>query len=148
MIQYGKQSISKSDYKAIKNVLSSNWLTIGPKVEEFEIAEKNLKHINTDSRDAHDAFMEQFRDMEVIGGSRKPWMKVLTYNNLQALALTRPRANTLERATLLGVAKGEFTVYHHFKYRHEIMDFYGEARTYRRDTFNSAPNSGRPLGSR
>ena len=36
MIQYGKQSISKSDYKAIKNVLSSNWLTIGPKVEEFE----------------------------------------------------------------------------------------------------------------
>jgi hypothetical protein len=49
--------------------------------------------------------------MEVIGGSRKPWMKVLTYNNLQALALTRPRANTLERATLLGVAKGEFTVY-------------------------------------
>jgi hypothetical protein len=92
--------------------------------------------------------MEQFTEMEVIGGSRKPWMKVLTYNNLQALALTRPRANTLERATLLGVAKGEFTVYHHFKYRHEIMDFYGEARTYRRDTFNSAPNSGRPLGSR
>ena len=36
MIQYGKQSINKSDYKAIKNVLSSNWLTIGPKVEEFE----------------------------------------------------------------------------------------------------------------
>jgi dTDP-4-amino-4,6-dideoxygalactose transaminase len=36
LIQYGKQSISKSDYKAIKNVLSSNWLTIGPKVEEFE----------------------------------------------------------------------------------------------------------------
>ena len=119
-----------------------------PKVEDFQIAEKNLKHINTDSRDAHDVFLEQFREMEVIGGSRKPWMKVQTYNNLQALALTRPRANTLERATLLGVAKGEFTVYHHFKYRHEIMDFYGEARTYRRDTFNSAPNSGRPLGSR
>jgi dTDP-4-amino-4,6-dideoxygalactose transaminase len=36
LIQYGKQSINKSDYKAIKNVLSSNWLTIGPKVEEFE----------------------------------------------------------------------------------------------------------------
>ncbi len=36
MIQYGKQSISKSDYKAIKNALFSNWLTIGPKVEEFE----------------------------------------------------------------------------------------------------------------
>jgi dTDP-4-amino-4,6-dideoxygalactose transaminase len=36
LIQYGKQSISKSDYRAIKNVLSSNWLTIGPKVEEFE----------------------------------------------------------------------------------------------------------------
>lgn len=36
LIQYGKQSLSKSDYRAIKNVLSSNWLTIGPKVEEFE----------------------------------------------------------------------------------------------------------------
>jgi dTDP-4-amino-4,6-dideoxygalactose transaminase len=36
LIQYGKHSLSKSDYKAIKNVLSSNWLTIGPKVEEFE----------------------------------------------------------------------------------------------------------------
>ena len=36
MIQYGKQSISKSDYRAIKNALFSNWLTIGPKVEEFE----------------------------------------------------------------------------------------------------------------
>jgi dTDP-4-amino-4,6-dideoxygalactose transaminase len=36
LIQYGRQSLSKSDYRAIKNVLSSNWLTIGPKVEEFE----------------------------------------------------------------------------------------------------------------
>jgi dTDP-4-amino-4,6-dideoxygalactose transaminase len=36
LIQYGKQSISKSDFRAIKKVLSSNWLTIGPKVEEFE----------------------------------------------------------------------------------------------------------------
>ncbi len=44
-----------------------------PKVQDFEIAEKNLKHINNDSRDAHDAFMEQFTEMEVIGGrSRKP----------------------------------------------------------------------------
>lgn len=36
MIQYGKQSINKSDFRAIKSVLKSNWLTIGPKVEEFE----------------------------------------------------------------------------------------------------------------
>jgi dTDP-4-amino-4,6-dideoxygalactose transaminase len=36
LIQYGKQSISKSDYRAIRNVLSSDWLTMGPKVLEFE----------------------------------------------------------------------------------------------------------------
>lgn len=36
MIQYGKQSLSKRDYKAVKKVLDSGWLTIGPKVEEFE----------------------------------------------------------------------------------------------------------------
>jgi dTDP-4-amino-4,6-dideoxygalactose transaminase len=36
LIQYGKQSISRSDYRAIKSVLDSDWLTIGPKVEEFE----------------------------------------------------------------------------------------------------------------
>ena len=36
MIQYGKQSINRSDYSAIKSVLASDWLTIGPKVEEFE----------------------------------------------------------------------------------------------------------------
>jgi dTDP-4-amino-4,6-dideoxygalactose transaminase len=36
LIQYGRQSINKSDFSAIKSVLSSNWLTIGPKVEEFE----------------------------------------------------------------------------------------------------------------
>ena len=75
-------------------------------------------------------------------------MKVTTYNNLQALALTRPRPNNLERATLLGVAKGEFTVYHRFKYRHEIMDFYGDARNHRRVNFNAAPNSGGPLSGR
>lgn len=36
MIQYGKQSLNRQDYKAIKKVLDSAWLTIGPKVEEFE----------------------------------------------------------------------------------------------------------------
>lgn len=36
MIQYGRHSISKSDYRKIKSVLYSDWLTIGPKVEEFE----------------------------------------------------------------------------------------------------------------
>jgi dTDP-4-amino-4,6-dideoxygalactose transaminase len=36
MIQYGRQSIDKSDFRAVKSVLKSNWLTIGPKVEEFE----------------------------------------------------------------------------------------------------------------
>ncbi len=36
MIQYGKQSLDRSDHRAIKSVLNSNWLTLGPKVEEFE----------------------------------------------------------------------------------------------------------------
>jgi dTDP-4-amino-4,6-dideoxygalactose transaminase len=36
LIQYGKQSLNRQDYKAIKKVLDSGWLTIGPKVEEFE----------------------------------------------------------------------------------------------------------------
>jgi dTDP-4-amino-4,6-dideoxygalactose transaminase len=36
LIQYGKQSINRSDLSAIKSVLNSDWLTIGPKVEEFE----------------------------------------------------------------------------------------------------------------
>lgn len=36
LIQYGRQSISRSDYSAIKSVLASDWLTLGPKVEQFE----------------------------------------------------------------------------------------------------------------
>jgi len=41
MINYGKQSIDKKDIKAVMDVLSSDWLTQGPKVEEFEQAFAN-----------------------------------------------------------------------------------------------------------
>ncbi len=142
---------TQSDPRKITEYTNYYSLNINPrcqKVQDFEIAEKNLKHITNDSRDAHDAFMEAFTEMEVIGGSRKPWVKVTTYNNLQALARSRPRANTLERASHLGIAKGEFTVYHHSKYRHEIMDFYGDAHSHHHINFNAAPNSGRPLSGR
>jgi len=37
LIQYGRQSLNRSDYRAIRKVLKSNWLTIGPKVEELEL---------------------------------------------------------------------------------------------------------------
>lgn len=36
MIPYGKQSISKSDIKAVNEVLNSDFITQGPKVPEFE----------------------------------------------------------------------------------------------------------------
>ena len=36
MIPYGKHSISKRDIKFVKNTLRSEWLTIGPLVNEFE----------------------------------------------------------------------------------------------------------------
>ena len=36
MIPYGKQSIDDSDIAAVVEVLSSDWLTTGPKVKEFE----------------------------------------------------------------------------------------------------------------
>jgi len=36
MIPYGKQDISDEDVKAVVNVLKSDWITTGPKVEEFE----------------------------------------------------------------------------------------------------------------
>ncbi|OGY90203.1 MAG: UDP-4-amino-4,6-dideoxy-N-acetyl-beta-L-altrosamine transaminase [Candidatus Komeilibacteria bacterium RIFCSPLOWO2_01_FULL_52_15] len=36
MIPYGRQSIDTSDIKAADTVLASDWLTQGPKVEEFE----------------------------------------------------------------------------------------------------------------
>ena len=35
-IPYGKQSIDEEDIKAVKNVLGSNYLTQGPKIQEFE----------------------------------------------------------------------------------------------------------------
>jgi len=38
MIPYGKQSIDDEDIKAVIEVLSSDWLTTGPKVTEFENA--------------------------------------------------------------------------------------------------------------
>ena len=36
MINYGKQSIDESDIKAVVDVLNSDWLTQGPKVDVFE----------------------------------------------------------------------------------------------------------------
>ncbi|MBC8490727.1 MAG: UDP-4-amino-4,6-dideoxy-N-acetyl-beta-L-altrosamine transaminase [Bacteroidetes bacterium] len=36
MINYGKQSIDQTDIKAVVDVLNSDWLTQGPKVDEFE----------------------------------------------------------------------------------------------------------------
>lgn len=47
MIPYGRQYIDEADIKAVVEVLQSNWLTTGPKVDEFEeaIAEYvNVKH--------------------------------------------------------------------------------------------------------
>ncbi len=38
MIPYGRQTIEKDDIQAVVNVLKSDWLTTGPKVEEFEKA--------------------------------------------------------------------------------------------------------------
>jgi UDP-4-amino-4,6-dideoxy-N-acetyl-beta-L-altrosamine transaminase len=38
MINYGKQSIDENDINAVINTLNSDWLTQGPKVEEFEHA--------------------------------------------------------------------------------------------------------------
>lgn len=38
MIPYGKQSINEEDVEAVAAVLRSDWLTTGPKVEEFEKA--------------------------------------------------------------------------------------------------------------
>ena len=38
MINYGKQSIEESDIQAVVDVLNSDWLTQGPKVDEFERA--------------------------------------------------------------------------------------------------------------
>src|SRR5439155_5211303 len=38
MLPYGRQSISDEDIKAVVEVLRSDWLTTGPKVEEFEKA--------------------------------------------------------------------------------------------------------------
>ena len=42
MIQYGRHSISKHDFKLMKKVLNSEWLTIGPMVEAFELEISNL----------------------------------------------------------------------------------------------------------
>jgi dTDP-4-amino-4,6-dideoxygalactose transaminase len=36
MITYGRHKIDKSDLRAMKSVINSDWLTMGPKVEEFE----------------------------------------------------------------------------------------------------------------
>lgn len=38
MIPYGRHSINDSDIASVKEALKSDWLTTGPKVEEFELA--------------------------------------------------------------------------------------------------------------
>ena len=40
MINYGRQYIDKSDIKAVTKVLTGNWLTQGPQIENFEKALK------------------------------------------------------------------------------------------------------------
>src|SRR5205823_2466089 len=42
MLPYGRQSISDDDLAAVAEVLRSDWLTTGPKVEQFEKAFANL----------------------------------------------------------------------------------------------------------
>ena len=46
MIPYSKQSIQDSDIKAVTDVLSSPWLTQGPKVPDFEINLKKALGVN------------------------------------------------------------------------------------------------------
>src|SRR5438477_11022959 len=36
LLPYGRQSLDEKDIQAVVDVLQSNWLTTGPKVEEFE----------------------------------------------------------------------------------------------------------------
>lgn len=43
-IPYGRHSISRSDFKLMKKVLNSDWLTIGPKVELFEAEISKVIH--------------------------------------------------------------------------------------------------------
>src|SRR5215471_13069157 len=38
LLPYGRQSIDENDIQAVVDVLSSDWLTTGPKVAEFEEA--------------------------------------------------------------------------------------------------------------
>jgi len=42
LIPYGRHSISNRDFKLMKRVLKSEWLTIGPMVEAFELAISDL----------------------------------------------------------------------------------------------------------
>ncbi|HYO32204.1 MAG TPA: aminotransferase class V-fold PLP-dependent enzyme [Nocardioidaceae bacterium] len=42
MLSYGRQSIDDSDVAAVEAVLRSDWLTIGPRVDEFEAALSRL----------------------------------------------------------------------------------------------------------
>jgi perosamine synthetase len=42
MIPYGKQHIDEDDIQAVVEVLKSDWLTTGPKVDEFEVAFSEL----------------------------------------------------------------------------------------------------------
>lgn len=44
MIPYGKQSIDDDDVKAVVDVLTSDWLTTGPKIPEFEQKFAELVH--------------------------------------------------------------------------------------------------------
>src|SRR5215470_13788763 len=38
LLPYGRQSIDEDDIQSVVDVLRSDWLTTGPKIDEFEVA--------------------------------------------------------------------------------------------------------------
>ena len=58
MINYGKHFIDKQDIKSVVSVLKSNFLTQGPKVEEFQQALK--KNLARNMRYAHQVELLHF----------------------------------------------------------------------------------------
>ena len=47
-IPYGRQWIDQQDIESVISVMKSDWLTTGPKIEEFERICKDLKSISSE----------------------------------------------------------------------------------------------------